>query len=220
MGAKRRRRIGCLRAVVGISYPMRLMRRLRYMLRLRGLTARIMRMGISSLGRWAQATRRMRASNRIGEVPGRLLARALRPWGTGEILRRAGDISLVVRLKRLTSLLGIGLYGIQVVRIVRRWSGRALGCVTWRATNPPGPGRTVHLRLIGLRMHVLWQWGARRARDAGGGGLAQQLEASLDVDIGGVQLSGSLISVQGVGSLIVARLILRTVSWCHAVRPI
>ncbi len=200
--------IGWLRTVVGIGDPVGLMR---WLLMLRGLTAWIVRSGISRLGRRAQATRRMRPSNRIGIVSRRFLARTLRPRRTGEILRARG-VSLVVRLEWLPALLGVGLYGIEVVCVVGGGSGRALRRVARRPTDPPGARGAVHLRLVGLRMHVLWQRSACGARDARRGRLAQQLETSLDVDIGGVQLGGPLVSVQGVGRLVVARFVLCQVS--------
>lgn len=177
-------RVRRLRTVVGIVYPVRRVGRL-LVLRMRRLAARVVRSRVTGLGRRARATNGLRASGWVGIVSWRLLARALRARGTGESLRPRG-IALVVRLKRLPGLLGVGLDGVEVVRVVRCRSGCALCCVTGRATDPARARGAVHLGLVGLRVHVLGQRRARRARDAGRGRLAEELQTGLDVDVGGV----------------------------------
>jgi hypothetical protein len=82
---------------------------------------------------------------------------------------------------------------------LRRWWGTPLR--TWWAVN--------RSRLVGLRVNILWEWSRILVRHAVGRlATLKELQARLDMYICRIQVSGSLVRVQSVGGLVVARFIL------------
>jgi len=62
--------------------------------------------------------------------------------------------------------------------------------------------------LISLRVHVLWDRGtALVGYTSGCLAILEELQTSLDMDIGGIEVRCTLIGVQCIGSLIVTRLV-------------
>ena len=95
-------------------------------------------------------------------------------------------------------------------RQIRLRSSRSLA---WRRRTPLRSRRTSAegARLICLRRDVLRQWCALGGQTVGRLSL-EQSETSLDVDVGGIKLGCSRVGVKGIVGLVVATLVLHTVS--------
>jgi len=64
-------------------------------------------------------------------------------------------------------------------------------------------------RLVGLRVHVLWDRCIALIRGTSRGlAILEELKTRLDVDIGRIEIGGTLIGVERVGGLVVAGLVL------------
>lgn len=137
---------------------------------------------------------------------------AHRPWwAVGS--RRSVAISLVVRIHCMRRWLWF-LYSRKSSRPVtassQRWWGWSRWRLRWRWRSPHRTWRTVdRCRLICLWVDVLWQRSAVLVRHAARGlPVLQKLQASLDVDVCGVEVGCALVGVEGIGGLVVAGFIL------------
>jgi hypothetical protein len=81
-----------------------------------------------------------------------------------------------------------------------RLGGRVSPLRSWR-TNCPSC-------LVRLRMDVLRKWSTGLHRESVGLAAAEELKASFDVHVLGIELGGSLVGIQGIVDLVVARFIL------------
>lgn len=120
------------------------------------------------------------------------------------------------RLSAATALIGVGRLRRRVdigkatspavtstLRSRRRtaWGWLSRGASPLRSSRPSRSSS-----LVGLRMNICWLRSRRRG-SAVGLARAQELQTSLDVRVAGVKLGSTLVSVQGIRDLVIARFV-------------